>query len=113
MIGISGFIAWPACVVVLLWFATTATVYGQTAQRPWMRIVRGDVEVVGNADPVYLRNLASHMAGVREALTAVVPATKRIAVPVTVIVDCDGSEQSGVSERPWRVYITGRCGRPG
>lgn len=103
---------WPAGAVGILWLAVTvATAHGQRAQGPWMSVVRGDVEVVGNAEAVRLRSLASRIAVGREALTALVPATTRIAVPVTFIVNCDGAEESRIiSERLWRIYVVGGCG---
>jgi tetratricopeptide (TPR) repeat protein len=74
-----------------------------------MRVARGEVEVVGSADPVYLRDLAGEMADVRDALSAIVPATRRVAAPVTVIVECASTDPSAITERPWRIYILGRC----
>ena len=82
---------------------------GQETGRRWVRLVQGDVEVLGSASNESLRTVASEVAGVRDALTALVPATARINVPVTVLLDCDGTQPSALVERPWRVYVVGRC----
>ena len=74
-----------------------------------MSVVRGDVEVIGNADSETLHGVASQMAAVRDALTVLVPATTRIGVPVTVLLDCDLAHPPAIVERPWRVYVVGRC----
>lgn len=102
--------AWRAVVAGVSWLAMAAPADGQAATRRWMRIVQGEVEVVGSADNESLRTVASQMAGVRDALTALVPATTRSKVPVTVLLDCEGRQPSTIVERPWRVYVIGRCG---
>ena len=90
-----------------------APVVAQDAPQQWTRIVSGDVEVIGNADSAALRDAASQVVGVRDALAALVPSTVRVTVPITILLDCEGTQPSDVVERPWRVYVAGRCGRVG
>jgi hypothetical protein len=100
---------WRAAAVGVWWLAMAAPAGGEDAPRRWMRVVSGDVEVIGHAESNALRNVASQLAGVRDALAVLVPATARITVPVTVLLDCEGAQPVGIVERPWRVYVVGRC----
>ncbi|WP_291981135.1 hypothetical protein [Luteitalea sp.] len=104
---------WRAAAFVVWWLAMAAPVVAQDAPQRWTRIVSGDVEAIGNADSVALRHVASQVVGVRDALAALVPSTARVTVPITILLDCEAAQASEVVERPWRVYVAGRCGRVG
>jgi hypothetical protein len=70
----------------------------------------GDVEVLRSADNMSVRTVASQMAVVRDALSALVPATVRISVPVTVLLEFEGTHRRVIVDTPRRVYVVGRCG---
>jgi tetratricopeptide (TPR) repeat protein len=98
-----------AAMAALVWLVMAIPADGQETPRRWVRIVHGDVEVLGSASDESLRLVASQIALVKDALAALVPPTARIAVPVTVLLDCDGTPPAAFVERPWRVYVVGRC----
>lgn len=102
--------AWAAGIAGMLGLVVIqASAQNQSAERSWVRVVRGDVEVVGNADAARLRAVADQVGDVREALGALVPATSAVAVPLTYLVDCQWPGKSDIYERPWRIYVVSSC----
>lgn len=74
--------AWRPVLAVLAWSVMAVPADGQEAASRWRRIAHGDVEVIGNAGHTSVRTVASQMAVVRDALSALAPATARMSVPV-------------------------------
>lgn len=101
---------WRATVAVLLWALIAASADGQEALSRWIRVAEGDLEVLGSADNASVPRVATQMAVARDALRALLSATARIFVPVTVLLKCEATHRSVIVDARRRVYVVGRCG---